>query len=115
MQNFKTGATRNDARKKLDYEGFLSPIVLERFAQHMQLHELQEDGKHRPSDNWQKGIPQEAYMKSLIRHTFALWKDHRGYKTNHIENGRKVDREDLACAIMFNVMGYLFEELRKKK
>jgi hypothetical protein len=113
MKHFKTGAIRNNSKEKLDYEAFLSPIVLERFAQHMQLHALQEDGNYRLGDNWQKGIPQEVYIKSLLRHTIALWKEHRGFKTNNIENGRKVDKEDLCCAIMFNVMGYLFEEIKK--
>jgi hypothetical protein len=113
MKKFKTGAIRNSSQEKLDYEAFLSPIVLERFARHMHLHAKQEDGNYRPGDNWQLGLPQEVYMKSLLRHTISLWKEHRGFKVNKIENGRKVDKEDLCCAIMFNVMGFLFEEIKK--
>jgi hypothetical protein len=113
MRTFKTGAIRNTDKGKLDYEAFLSPLVLERFAKHMHLHRVQEDGNIRPGDNWQQGIPQEVYIKSMLRHTIALWKEHRGFKVNKIENGRKVDKEDLCCAIMFNVMGYLFEQLKK--
>jgi hypothetical protein len=61
MRNFTTGATRNSDVNKLDYEGFLSPVVLEEFAIYMQTHRKQADGKLRESDNWQKGIPKEVY------------------------------------------------------
>lgn len=101
MREFNTGATR-DNDKPYDPEGFLHPKVLERYCLYMEKHRHQADGKLRPSDNWQKGIPREVYFKSLMRHTFDAWTAHRqiGY----------VDHE-LLCAIMFNVMGYLFEEL----
>jgi hypothetical protein len=64
MREFETGATRNPEEGKLDYEGFLSPLVLECYAKYMHEHRLQSDGKLRDSDNWQKGIPKEVYMKS---------------------------------------------------
>src|SRR5687768_4320669 len=35
MREFETGATRNLDNGKLDYEGFLSPLVMERFAEYM--------------------------------------------------------------------------------
>jgi len=46
-----TGATRDVDNDKYDYEGFLSPIVLHRYAQYMHKHRLQSDGELRDSDN----------------------------------------------------------------
>lgn len=105
MRKFETGAIRNTDAGKLDFEGFLSPIVLERYAQYMDKNRMQLDGKYRDSDNWQLGIPIAQYMKSLWRHFFAVWKGHRnGY----------INEEDV-CGVMFNSMGILFELLKLKK
>ena len=106
MRKFKTGATRDEEKDKLDYEGFLSPIVLERYAQYMHKHRYQADGKLRDSDNWQKGIPKDVYMKSLWRHFMDLWTEHRGGKSRD-------GIEDALCGILFNVMGYLYEHLKE--
>src|SRR5262249_20215749 len=54
---FKTGATRDTDTGKLDYEGFLSPLVLKRYAEYMHQHRVMKDGAMRASDNWQRGIP----------------------------------------------------------
>lgn len=108
MRNFKTGATRDTDQGKLDFEGFLSPLVLERFAQYMNKNRVQADGKLRASDNWQKGIPKDAYIKSGWRHFYDWWALHRGIK-------REVDIEEALCAVMFNAMGYLHEELNGRK
>lgn len=113
MRKFASGATRNDDNNKLDYEGFLSPVVLEAYARYMHTHRIQADGQLRDSDNWQKGIPPEQYMKSLFRHFMQLWKLHRGYKV--IEDGKHVSKEEACSAILFNVMGYLYEEIHKTK
>lgn len=106
LRLFETGATRDTALDKFDYEGFLSPRVLERYAAYMHKHRLQPDGQLRASDNWQLGIPQDAYMKSLWRHFMDLWKQHRGLP------GQDLLEESL-CAIMFNTMGYLHEVLKR--
>ena len=71
----------------------------------MDKHRKQADGKLRDSDNWQKGMSQDVYMKSMFRHFVAVWAEHRGIET---EGGKQ---ENL-CALLFNVMGYLFEELK---
>ena len=104
LETFKTGANRDAEGEKFDYEGFFSPAVLERFAQYMHACRKLPDGTIRDSDNWQLGIPKERYVKSLVRHTVDLWRDWREM--------REVE-EDLACAIMFNVMGLLYESLSK--
>jgi hypothetical protein len=103
MREFDTGATRDDDENKYDYEGFLSPLVVERFAEYMMKHQKQSDGKLRASDNWQKGIPKDAYIKSGFRHFMDWWKAHRGHD---------VDKHEALCALMFNVMGYLHEDLK---
>lgn len=107
LRTFETGATRDTVEGKLDYEGALSPIVLKRFAEYMDKHCTASDGSRRSTDNWQLGIPKEQYLKSLIRHTLDLWLMHRGYPVSGIFIGV----EDLLCAIMFNAMGLLHEQL----
>lgn len=104
---FSTGATRDADDNKLDYEGFLSPQVLAAYAVYMhgcRSRNIPPGEKLRSSDNWQKGIPKEAYVKSLIRHVFEAWQSWR-------LNG-KIPRATL-CAIMFNVMGFLHEDLKE--
>lgn len=106
MRQFNTGAVRDDDTNKHDYEGFLHPLVLERFGAYMHKHRLQPDGKLRDSDNWQKGIPKEQYIKSGFRHFLSWWKEHRGFES---EEGM----EDAICALIFNAQGYLLETLKK--
>ena len=100
IRKFDTGATRDTDDGKLDLEGFIHPLVLERYAQYMHKHRVRRDGSMRESDNWQKGIPKSAYMKSAWRHFFDWWKEHRGWST-------VAGIEDAICALMFNAMGYL--------
>ena len=106
MREFPSGATRSNDPDRLDYEGFLSPLVLRRYAQYLNKHREQADGIMRDSDNWQKGIPHKAYMKSVFRHFMDMWAGHRGVWD--------VDIEESCCALLFNVMGYLFETLNER-
>lgn len=108
LRKFATGATRDTAEGKFDYEGFLVPEVLEAFGEYMHKHRKQTDGSFRDSDNWQKGIPRRVYIKSAWRHFLQLWKLHRGREARD-EKGNVVTITDACCALMFNVMGYLFE------
>lgn len=106
MRHFDTGATRDSDIEKLDYDGFLSPLVLKRYAEYMHQHRRQADGGLRASDNWQKGIPRSAYLKSGWRHFFSWWSHHRGVPADE-------SLEDALCALLFNVSGYLHEQLRR--
>lgn len=106
-RQFETGAYRDADDDKLDYEGFLSPVVLKRYAQYLHEHRVQSNGDMRPSDNWQQGIPQDVYMKSGFRHFMEWWEEHRN------DTGGK-ELEDAICALIFNAMGYLFEELKNQ-
>lgn len=105
-RTFDTGATRDTDEGKLDFEGFLSPTVLKAFAEYMNKNRKMADGSVRDSDNWQKGIPKDAYMKSMWRHFFDVWQNHRGISTHD-------DDITNLTALMFNVMGMLHEKLKE--
>jgi len=111
MRQFETGATRDADNDKFDYEGFLSPLALQRYAAYMHAHRRQADGEMRDSDNWQKGIPTDAYIKSMFRHFVDLWLIHRGHAVIDKRDGHQVTREEALCAIAFNVFGSLHEAL----
>jgi hypothetical protein len=108
MRTFDTGAVRDDDHDKPDPEGFLSVPALRRYIAYMHEHRRMPDGSIRASDNWQKGIPLDAYMKSLWRHFLDVWAIHRGYQPqDHLEES--------LCGVIFNAMGYLHEVLRAKR
>jgi hypothetical protein len=104
MRHFDTGATRSLLGEKLGYVGFLSPQVLKRFAEYMHQHRTQEDGQLREPGNWKKGMPLDCYVDSGVRHMIDWW---RAY-----DEGRLAECDELACAILFNVQGYLHERLK---
>lgn len=107
VRQFTTGATRDTAEGKIDFEAFFSPLVLHAFGVHMLSHMKDASGAPRESDNWQKGIPMDAYMKSGWRHFFDWWSNHRDMKLVRKE---RIIRA--CCAVLFNVMGYLHEYLK---
>jgi hypothetical protein len=109
-RTFDTGANRDVDDNKLDYEGFLSPLVLHRFAEYMHKKRKLSDGSQRASDNWQKGIPKEAYIKSGARHFLDWWLDWRDLEDLSVE-----ELEDTLCGLMFNTMGFLMETLKEKR
>ena len=111
VRDFGTGATRDTDENKLDYEGFNSPLVMERYAQYMNKHRVQSDGSLRDSDNWQNLFGPDhldACMKSGYRHFMDWWKQHRGYE------GQDTLEESL-CALLFNIQAYLFKILKEKE
>ena len=117
IRKFETGATRDTDIGKLDFEGFLSPIVLKKYAEYMYKHRKQSDGKLRDSDNWQKGFGKGRehfvnVMKSWFRHFFNVWFLHRGFKGKECMG-------DALLASLFNNMSYAHqyfknEELQKE-
>lgn len=114
VRMFETGATRNADADKLDYEGFFNPEVLYWFGKYMHEHRFQSDGSVRDSDNWQKGITLNAYIKSLVRHVIDLWRLHRGYSVTNPDTGEPCTAKELCAAIMFNAMGYLKETIARQ-
>jgi uncharacterized protein YfbU (UPF0304 family) len=107
IRTFETGATRDSDDNKLDFEGFLSPAVIQRYAEYMHRHRIQPNGELRDSDNWQKGIPIPQYMKSLYRHFMTIWTDHR--------KGTLAKSEEEICAVIFNAMGILHEVIKQNE
>lgn len=102
---FTTGAYRDDDAGKPDYEGFLSPLVIQAYGAYMHRHRRQSDGRLRDSDNWQAGIPRSEYLKSALRHLLDLWLEHRGHPSR--------DGIDEALGgLLFNIMGYWHEHLK---
>ena len=112
LRTFDTGATRSNETGRYDPEGFLSPIVIERYCEYMAKHRHQADGSVRDSDNWQKGIPLAVYMKGMWRHFLHLWTRHRGFAVS--DPLAAADQVDDLCALLFNVQGMMFELLRRK-
>ncbi len=101
MRTFDSGATRDSNDTKPDYRGFISPMAMKVFGEYMQMHQKQADGTMRASDNWKKGIPIPAYVESLIRHTIDFWAAW--------DAGRVAECDELACALFFNVQGFIHE------
>ena len=115
MREFPGGATRDNDEDKPDFEGFLSPTVIVRYGEYMSKHRVQVDGNVRDSDNWQKGIPLDQYLKSLLRHLVDVWQMHRDPEPKYIsdlDNSEVDDMEEALCAILFNASGYLHEYLK---
>jgi hypothetical protein len=112
MREFSTGATRDTDNGKIDYDGFLSPLVIKRYGQYMNKNRIQADGKVRDSDNWQKGIPLPAYMKSLWRHFIDVWTYHRNEHDETFAYSSIDELEEALCAVIFNASGYLHELLK---
>ncbi len=109
MREFETGATRDTDEGKIDPEGFLSPLVVLRYSEYMNENRVQADGFIRASDNWQKGIPEDAYMASKWRHFLDTWLHHRG-----LGDLATTDVERALCAELFNTMGMLHVILEAK-
>lgn len=105
---FPTGANRDTDDGKLDYEGFISPLVLQRYAEYMHENRRMRDGSLRASDNWQKGIPKDELAKSKIRHDMDFWLEHDGFQSRE-------GIEKALCGSIFNSMAYLHAILMEKQ
>lgn len=114
VRRFDGGATRDTDEGKFDYEGFFSPLVLRERAAYMHRHRTQSDGTMRDSDNWQRGIPLDAYMKSGWRHFVDVWTQHRAMIQAEGLEDVSFLKESL-CALMFNAEGYLHELIRSEE
>ncbi len=110
VRTFSTGATRSADAMRDDPEGFLSPLVIDRFNRYMTRHRVQADGNMRDSDNWQRGMSLASYAKGAWRHFLHFWTRHRGWPVR--DPLAAADIEEDLCALLFNVQGYLHELLR---
>lgn len=113
VRQFTTGANRDANDDKLDYEGFLSPIVLQEYAKYMHKNRFLKDGSIRDSDNWQNlfGETVEEHsnvcIESLFRHFMDLWLLHRGYEARE-------SIDDALNGLMFNTMAYYHGLLKER-
>lgn len=112
IRTFKDStATRDTDEGKLDYEGFISPIVLQAYAKYMHDNRFMKDGSIRDSDNWQ-GLfgdkHQAVCMKSLARHFMDLWLIHRGHEARE-------SIDEALAGIMFNTMAIWYEILKDRE
>lgn len=115
MQQFATGATRSADNNKNDYEGYLDATVLKAYGDYMTKHRFQRDGNLRDSDNWKKGIPIHKLVKSLFRHTVDLVRAYQGTVVlDPDHDNQPMTMLDISSAIMFNVMGFMREVIRRK-
>ena len=98
MQNFSTGAVRDDQDDKESYPESVSFLTLRRYARYM----LKQSKKY-GTGNWKKGIPTESYEDSLMRHLMKYF-IHKQYNVQ-IEP----DVDHLAAAL-FNLQGIIHNE-----
>lgn len=112
VREFDTGAKRSADADRIDPEGFLSPLVIQRFSDYLHKHRRMDDGSWRESDNWQKGMPRQTYMKGAWRHLLHWWTRHRGFVVSDPKAAADIE-EDL-CALLFNASGYLHELLKER-
>ena|SRR5450631_3414633 len=102
IRTFATGATRSPLADKLEYDGYLNPLVLKRFAEYMRKHQTQSNGERRASDNWQLNIPMASLHDSKKRHDHDVWLHIKGYPEEATES-----MEESLCAAIFGNMAML--------
>ncbi len=113
IRQFDTGANRDAEDGKYDYSGFLDPAVLRAFAGYMHGCRQLPDGSMRDAGNWKKGMPLDAYIRSMLRHVMDLWLIHEGHNATRPESGESVTLSDALGGIMFNCQGYWSEILKQ--
>src|SRR5437899_8805146 len=110
IRKFNTGATRDTSTGKIDYEAFMSPIVIKAYAEYLNKHRIGSDGSLREGDNWQKLFGEKHYdvcMKSMWRHFMDVWLYQRGSKDQMVGS-----IDDALAAVIFNAMAYWYALLK---
>ncbi len=103
VTSFNTGAIRDIQDGKEDYLEGISWLALKRYAQYMD-----NKAKKYGRGNWQKGIPPESYLMSMLRHIQKF--------ISEWNYGICEEKDDHLSAITFNVFGLMHElELYKHK
>lgn len=124
VRTFNTGANRDRAEGKLDFLGFLSPKAERRFAAYMNKNRRLGDGSLRDGDNWKRGIPLPVYADSLARHQQEVRElindlvDASGCESARAildippDHPTLLAIDEAACALFFNVQGWLHERVK---
>ena len=113
LRSFDGGAIRDTNIGKLEYYGFLSPLVLKRYSEYMNKHRTLPDGGLRGSDNWKSLFGKDhnkICFDSLLRHLMDVWLIMDGYSDEARE-----PLEEALCAMSFNINALLLKILKDKK
>jgi hypothetical protein len=103
IRTFDTGSIRDSEDNKEDYTETISWTAFKRYAQYMtRCKEKYGDG------NFKKGMPIDAYERSLLRHV-------QKYMENKYEKGTVEKDQDHLSAMVFNIFGIMHEEEMMKK
>lgn len=102
-RTFKTGAIRDTEDEKPDLVETKAFLADWRYAKYMT-----EKKKKYGSGNFKKGIPIEAYERSLMRHIYK-------YFMNKYEGASEEPNEDHLAGARFNLDGIMFEEERARQ
>lgn len=100
-RKFKTGAVRDSEDEKEDYIESISWLAMKRFAKYMT-----KCASRYGKGNWIKGIPTDAYERSLMRHI-------QKYLSNKYYGSKSEIGVDHLAAAMFNLQGLMHEEEKK--
>ena len=96
ITSFNTGAIRDNQDNKEDYLEGISWLALKRYSEYMT-----KKAKKYGRGNWQKGIPPDNYITSMLRHIqkfIAEW-----------NYGICTEKDDHLSAICFNLFGLMHE------
>ena len=129
----ESGAIRDTGDGKLEVLGFNHPFLDFKFNEYMHRHRKMADGSLRDSDNWWGGFGKKVTIQSLCRHVEDLKLLHSGYFVYEFREGSKAERkvfkeklkelpkgyieitiEECCCAIRFNSMAYMLDELKEQ-
>lgn len=104
VRTFSTGATRDRKEGKFDYFGFVSAKAARRFGAYMHKNRQLPDGTLRSGDNWKQGIPIPEFKECMGRHVQEFCES--------LEDGDLMTADEAACAIRFNIDGWLHERVK---
>lgn len=95
ITKFETGAIRDTNEGKEDYIETISWLAMRAYAKYM----TAKASVYGPG-NWRKGIPDEFYERSMMRHI-------QKYLANKYDNANLEPNEDHLCAALFNLFGLI--------
>lgn len=102
-RQFETGAQRDTGVHKEDYIETISWLAMQAYAKYMTA-----KAKVYGRGNWRKGIPEESYEESLLRHI-------QKYLANKYDNAGLEPDEDHLAAAWFNLQGLIHEREKKAR
>jgi hypothetical protein len=102
LTEFESGAIRDSSEEKEDYIESISWLSLMRYAKYMKTNE-----NVYGRGNWIKGIPEDNYERSLLRHL-------QKYLANKYYGADLESNIDHLSAALFNLQGLMHEQEKKK-